>query len=267
MSELIDIKDFVNKVIRLKELDKLIIEALAKKEIEQFGKYLTEFHNLKQQVQKYILEHPVIDLPDIDEPDTRSLIQKIASGIPFQVEIALQGFPFLGKLDEVDIEELGSDLFYSWFCGDDYIRGLCEVGAVVISCGEIPSNLTKFVDEARDCYAFQKYNAVFSLCRTILEVCIKDFAATYKFIPSDYSNVRQLKYRNPDLNELINQLCDMRIFKGVHNQLHKIRRETNFFIHGNRIVKKQEAKKMLKDTLSAVHKLYEIEKSGQSSTK
>jgi len=255
------IKEIVKKSLRLKELDKLIIKSIAKLEIEQLPKYMVEFHDLKKQIKKYVLENPVIDLKSIEKPEVSSIIQLIVAGEPLQVEKVLAASSFLkGELDEVDLDELGSDLFYSWFCSDDYIRGLCEIGALVISCGEIPANLTKFVYEARDCYAFQQYNAVFSLCRTILEVCIKDLAAIYKLIPPDSGNVRQMKSRNPELNELINQLCDANnMFRGVRNQLHRIRRETNFIIHGNRIVKKQEAKDMLKDTLLVIHKVYEME--------
>jgi len=266
MDEHTVIDEIVKKSLRLKELDKLIIKSIAMLDVKQFPKYMVEFHDLKKQVKKYILENPVIDLQYIKKPEVRSIIQLIVAGEPFQVDRVLAASSLLtGELDEVDLDELGSDLFYSWFCSDDYIRGLCEIGALVISCGELPANLTRFVYEARDCYAFQQYNAVFSLCRTILEVCIKDLAAIYKLIPSDSGNVRQMKSRNPELNELINQICDANnIFRGVRNQLHKIRRETNFIIHGNRIVKKQEAKDMLKDTLSVIHKLYEIETSGRS---
>jgi len=258
--------DIVNKALRLKELDKLIIKAIANMEVKQLSKHIVEFRDLRKQVQSYVLEHPVISFQYTGEPDFLTTIQKITSGEPLQVDRVLSDSSFLrGELDEVDIDELGSDLFYSWFSHVEYIEGLLEIGALVISCGDIPANLSQFVYEARDCYAFQQYNAVFSLCRTILEVCIKDLSVTYKIIPSDSANVRQIKSRSLELNELINQLCDKnKIFRGVRNQLHKIRRETNFIIHGNRIVKKQEAKDMLKDTLSVIHKLYEIETSGRS---
>lgn len=257
--------DIVQKALRLKELDKLIIKAIASLEVKELPTYIIEFHDLKKEIRSYVIECPIVFLQEIESPEIRSIIHKIVSGEQFQVEYSLSNSPvkeFLkGELDEVDVDELGRELFYSWFSHADYIRGLYEIGALTISCGEIPANLSRYVREARDCYAFQQFNAVYSLCRTILEVCIKDLAGAYKIIPSDSDNVRQMMSRNPELNELINQLCDKnKVFRGVRNQLHKIRRETNFIIHGNRIVNKQEAKDMLKDTLLVIHKVYEMEK-------
>ena len=265
-------EDIVQKALRLKELDKLIIKAIANLEVEQLPKYIGEFGDLKKQIRSYGLEHPVVFLQDLDNLEIRSIIQKIISGEPFQVEKALSNSPieeFLkGELDEIEIDDLGSELFYSWYSHSEYIRGLYEIGALTISCGKIPDNLSRFVREARNCYAFQQFNAVFSLCRTTLEVCIKDLATTYKIIPSDSDNIKQMMTRSPELYELIEQLCgSYRVFKGIRNQLHKIRRETNFIIHGNRIVKKQEAKDMLQNTLLVIHKLYEIETSEHQKVK
>ena len=257
-------EDLIQKALRLKELDKLIIKAIATWDVEQLGKYIAEFNDSKKQIRSYGLEHPVVILQDIANPDARFIIQKIMSGEPFSVEKALSGSSieeFLkGELDEDDIENLGSELFYSWFSHYEYIKGLYEIGALTLSCGKIPANLSGFVDEARHCYTFRQFNAVFSLCRTILEVCIKDLATTCKILPADTDKIRRMTSRTPDLYDLINQLCDQfTIFDGVRNQLHKVRRGTNFIVHGNRLVKRQEAKNILKETLLVIHQLYEFE--------
>ena len=257
--------DMIHKALRLKELDILIIKAIATSDVSHLYEYIVEFNAAKKSIRTYGLEHPLINLQGIEDHSVRLIIQKVMSGEPFSVEKAMSGRPieeFLkGELDENEIEKLGSDLFYSWFCDYEYILGLYEIGALTLSCGEVPENLSRFVSEARHCYTFQQYNAVFSLCRTILEVCIKDIATKCKILPADMRNIRHISTsRTPDLYDIINQLCDKsNMFDVIRNQLHKVRRETNYIIHGNRIVKKKQAKDILKDTLLVIHQLYEIE--------
>jgi hypothetical protein len=205
-------EDMIQKALRLKELDKLIIRAIATSDMEQFIRSIEEFNDIKKQIRSFGLENPVVNLHDVENADARVIIQKIMSGIPFSVEKALANSSieeFLkGELNENDIEDLGSDLFYSWFSHYEYIKGLFEIGALIISCGKIPANLSGFVEEARHCYTFQQYSAVFSLCRTILEVCIKDIVTNCKILPADSENVRQMASRTPELIDLINKLCD-----------------------------------------------------------
>lgn len=254
----------IQKALRLKELDKLIIKAIAIWDLDQFSEYVVEFNDAKKHIRSYGLEHPLLNLQEIEDQDARLIIEKIMSGEPLSVEKAMSGSTieeFLkGELDENEIENLGSDLFYSWFSHYEYIEGLYEIGTLTLSCGKVPDNLSKYVDEARHCYVFQQYNAVFSLCRTILEVCIKDLAIAYKILPKDSHNVKYMKSRMPDLFDLINQLCDQFApFKQIKNRLHKIRLQSNFIIHGNRLVKKEEAKDTLKETLLVVHQLYDLD--------
>lgn len=260
--------DMIQKALLLQELDKLIVKAVATSEMDHFTEYIKEFNTAKKLIRSYALEYPVLNMQEIADHGARLIIQKVISGEPFSVEKAMSGNTteeFLkGELDESDIENLASDLFYSWFSHYEYLRGLYEIGALMLSCGKVPKNLSSFVDEARHCYAFQQFNAVFSLCRTILEVCIKDVATTYKILPADKRNIRQIASCTPDLYNLINQLCDQfTIFDAIRDQLHKVRRGTNGIIHGNRIVGKQGAKDMLKDTLLVVHRLYELESNRQ----
>jgi len=260
--------DMIQRALRLKELDKLIIKATATADVNHLIEYIVEFNTAKKLIRSYALEHPLLNMQEIADPNVSLIIQKVMSGEPFSVEKAMSGSTieeFLkGELDENDIENLGSDLFYSWFSHYEYLQGLYEIGALTLSCGKVPENLSRFVDEARHCYTFQQFNAVFSLCRTILEVCIKDVATKCKILPADKPNIKQMSSRTPELYDLINQLCDQfTIFDTIRYQFHKVRRDTNYIIHGNRIVNKQEAKDILKDTLFVVHQLYELESNRQ----
>jgi len=145
----------------------------------------------------------------------------------------------------------------------EYIQGIYEIGALTLSCGEIPEYLSRYVQEARQCYAFQQCNAVFSLCR-VMEICIKDIATKCNILPTDVHNIRHMASRSTELYSLIDQLCDnFTVFDAVRNRLHTIRKATNPIIHGNRRVRGKEAKQMLKETLLTIHHLYELESERQ----
>lgn len=260
--------EMIQKALRLKELDKLIIKAIATSDVDSFANCIVEFNTTMKLIRSYGLEHPLINIQEIDDLNARLIIQKVMSGEPFSVEKAMFGSTIeeylKGELDETDIEKLGSDLFYSWFSHYEYIQGLYEIGALTLSCGKVPDNLSRFFDEARHCYTFQQFNAMYSICRTILEICIKDVATACKILPVDFHNIRHLSSRTYDLCMLINQLCDnFKMFDTIREQLHKIRKGTNYIIHGNRLVKRDEAKDMLRETLLVIHRLYEIESARQ----
>jgi len=253
------------KALRLIELDKLVVKAIAAMNIDELVDYVSEFKNTKKFIRSYALEHPLVNMKEIENDNVRRIIQKIMSNEPFPVEMALSGGSTIkdylkGELDEEELEDLGSKLFYSWFSHYEYIQGLYEIGALTISCGKVPANLSRFVDEARHCFTFQQYNAVFSLCRTILEVCVKDVATKHEVLPSDQKNIRYMVSHAPELYGLINQLCEQcAAFEVIRVQLHEVRKGTNSIIHGNSIVTRKEAKEMLGKTLVAAHQLYELE--------
>lgn len=256
--------DIIQKALRLKELDKLIIKAVVNWDVDRLTEYLIEFKDAKKIIRTYGLKHHLVNIHEIKDKDARNIIQKVLSGESFSVEKALSGSEigeFLkGELNEDEIESLGFDLFYSWFSHYEYVEGLYEIGALAISCGRVPENLSRFVEEARQCFTFRQFNAVFSLCRTMLEICIKDAATRYKILPADIHNIKYMSSRTPDLNDLIDQLCDqVTIFDGVRDRLHRVRRRTNYIIHGNRLVGKEETKELLRETLSVIHEFYELE--------
>lgn len=115
----------------------------------------------------------MINLPDINDKFAKEILHKISQGEALPAERAFQGSVleeyFVDELHENEIEQLGSDLFYSWFSHYEYIEGLYNIGSLILSIGKIPENLVHFIHEARNCYAFQQYSAVYSLCRTILD--------------------------------------------------------------------------------------------------
>ena len=67
-----------------------------------------------------------------------------------------------------ELNEQASEWFYSWTCGEDYVRNLIEIGKMILKI-KVPQSLHDYVEEARKCFALNRYIAVCSLSRTIIE--------------------------------------------------------------------------------------------------
>lgn len=251
--------DLLKKASRVKELNKLVIKAVAEWDIEQLAKYVDEYRELKKEIKSVLMEHPVVNIPDIRDKYAREILQKISSGEILPVERAFQGSIleeyFIDKLEEDEIEQLGSDLFYSWFSHYEYIEGLYNIGSLILAVGKIPEYLAHFVSEARSCYAFQQYSAVYSLCRTILEISIRDVCVRNGIIQDKSEKVKPLEYYELDLHEMIVKICKLTKYKPLKERLNNIRLKTNFLIHGNKTISGEEAKDMLRETLKVVQEL------------
>ena len=150
------------------------------------------------------------------------------------------------------------DEFYIWFGPYEYVEKLYNIGSLILAVGHLPKHLSSFVDEARQCYAFHQYAAVYSLCRTMLEICVRDLSIKYEIIPGDTYKVKYQRNKKSDLINLIDQLCDKIHPLGKYrDQLHNVRMKGNNIVHGNRTVPAAEEEQILRDTLSVIHNLYE----------
>jgi hypothetical protein len=87
------------------------------------------------------------------------------------------------EVDDIeDINEAGNRLLRSWLSPQDYVLALLRVNAL-ISPVPVPETLRQFVEEARQCYAFDQPNAVYSLSRTILETAVNDICVRIGRMP------------------------------------------------------------------------------------
>jgi len=254
--------EVIEKALRLKEIDKEIVKAVVNRDVDSLMAHVSKFVDLKKEIKKKFIDNSIDILAGVKDKAARAILHKVFSGEPFPVEKAMEGSRLadflVDELTEQEIEQLGSDHFYSWFSHYEYIEGLYNIGSLILAVGKIPNNFERFVHEARSCFVFQQYNAVFTLCRTMLEITVKDLCIKNRILPKDVENIKQRKARIPDLYELINNLCDRtpkyRKFRG---KLHKIRSKGNFIVHGNKTVTKKEAETLLKETLDLIHFIYE----------
>jgi len=253
--------ELANAALQLKDVEKRLVKAIAEYHPDDVVRQLNEFVDLKRKIKSAMLLESVINVPGTGNEQARNILQRIATGEPFAIERATSGSRLTevlaAELDEAEIEELGSELFYSWFSHYEYIRALYDIGSLVLSVGKVPKNLENFVHEARSCYAFQQYAAVCALCRTMLEVAVKDLAIHNGILEDDSRNVRSFKRRHVELYDVIESLCKIDKFASHRDALHKIRRRGNDVVHGNAAVGVEEAEEFLKQTLTVVHEVYE----------
>ena len=273
-------EELISKVARLKELEESFGHALKKvKEdarlLDQAWGHLGEWIRVKKQIRLATLETSVLLIPGSVNKEARTIIQKIKLGEKLPLEKIFNGTAleelFEDELSDDEIDSLESDVFYSWFSGYDYVRDLYCVGTLIAGVGELPSSLSLFVDELRQCYVFQRYLAVYALCRTVIEITARDIYKKNDLDDPKSENrirVKELilrthpKFRFPDsaptLYQMIKMLTSLHPYERMGDRLHNIRKKTNPLVHGNRDVGGVKPAEIMRETLQAVHDLYEV---------
>lgn len=239
--------------LEMRCLNRLMVKAVAESDLPSLQKTLSEYVETKKRIKKQLLEIPT---PRIHDREALAILQRLSEGgnLPADnIVTALEKMSgvqgSLTTLSEEDIESLGSDLFYSWFSHYEYIEGLYEMGSLVVSIS-VPDHLSQFVNEAKNSYAFQQYNAVYSLCRTILESSVRDIYTRRPFNPQRQGNIIPMEeYRWRDLKNAV--------AKGALNtQVGDLYNELSSLIHGRKVASREAAKEAFESTLKTVHALY-----------
>jgi len=244
--------ELAKDAIELNKLDRTIVRLILEWNVEELFEKIQEFVDLKKKIKKNLIE---LDTVKIFDHKSQEVLTKINQDEPFQADkflIALEkqtgeSFEF-EKLDYEEIEEL-SDLFYSWFSHYEYLEGLYEIGSLIIGFS-VPEELKTYVSEARTSYAFQQYNAVYGLCRTILEIAIRHRCQRKGIIKRQKGNVIDFDEYRPA--ELINKSTT----GNLRDRVKEIYKSTSDLLHGRKTVNSDDAKKMFKATLRVVQDLY-----------
>lgn len=279
-------EELISKVDRLKELEESFSHSLNKAKednstLEQAVQHIIEWGNVKKQIRLDTLDTSVLSIQGSENKEARKIIQKINLGekLPFESIFTGTAFEklFETELYDDEIEHLESELFYSWFSGYDYIKELFGVGTLIVNVGDLPSSLSKFVDELRLCYVFQSYLAVYALCRTVLEISLRDVYDKNNLNNQESKNYRQVKEtisqtenflprdkkfrfpkKDPTLFQMIKMLISLDSYKHLGKALDDIREKTNPLVHGNIDDHKSKPMKIIRSTLQALHNLYEV---------
>ena len=239
--------------LELSRLNRLVVKNVAESNLSELGKALDDYVEIKKRVKTKLLD---TDTPKIHDKEALKILQKLSEGEKLQADKILaiiekeeglqDNFTDLG---DYEIESLGDELFYSWFSHYEYICALYRLGSLVVSIS-VPDHLRRFVSQAKNCYAFQQYGAVYSMCRTILESAVRDICLRRRLISKRHGNAINIEeYRWCDLRDAV-------ATGKLRTQIRDLYSELSSLIHGRKIISKEEAKQAFESTLKAVHALY-----------
>ena len=246
--------DLVRDATVLIEADRKVVKSVVESQLADFPKYLTEFRDIKLRVLRNLGEYGVID--GIDNQAKEILLRaqrKFPSDhILEQLSEEREDESFFYTLSDDEIADLGSDLLYSWISHYEYVRDIFKVNSLILKT-TIPRELTTYVREARNCFAFQQHNAVVSMCRTILEAAAKDLCEKQGFFVAHGENIISI---NPKVfNQLISAVCN----GALKRRAVKIYYSDGCpVVHGDRSINANEALRVLRETLDVVQELYSL---------
>ena len=155
---------------------------------------------------------------------------------------------------EKDLWALGDQ----WFGYRDlpgYVRRLMEARPLVLPV-DIPEDLHVFVHEARDCYASEHYNAVYSLTRTLLETAITDICLRLGLIPKNFYQGNYFK-DYPPYERIVRATSGN---SRLRNLILPLYERTSLLIHGGRTASAVQALTALGEAQAYVHELYTMHK-------
>jgi hypothetical protein len=239
--------------LRLYEVDREIVGAVLNMKFDIADELVEEFRSLKRDIQiAQIHSHQLA----IGSQEALTVLRQVRDGEPFHTERIFKvrndagdTFP-LDELTEEEIDDLGSDLFYAWFSRHEYVQSLYRLGTLLVTAN-VPSRVLGYMSEARQCYAFQQYNAVLSLCRTFIEATVRDICEQLGIMgtgPDAPLSVDERRFSplagaisKGKLRRRINQL-----YYGLASPV----------VHGVRSVSAEDARRAIKETLSLAEDLY-----------
>ncbi len=168
-------KELIQQAYTLIALDKKVVKAVVESDFEKIPSLVSEFRDTKISVLKKFSESSIVE--NVDD-ETRQILDRVQREFPtdniishFDNNTGTDSSFFELSWEEAD--EIGSDLLYSWISHYEFVRDLFKVNTLIFQA-TIPTVLRQYINEVRNCFAFQQYNATISLCRTILEAAAKD---------------------------------------------------------------------------------------------
>lgn len=242
-----------NDLLALELIDRRVIKAAVEGKLESLIQSVSEYKALRNSIQTRLLDQPVVSIDDARAID---LLRKITTGEGMPTEKIIEHINSIagsdqshGKFDQESLDTLGSDLFYSWFSHVEYVTGLAELRPLVVRAS-VRENVARLVRQIKDCYAFQQYEAAYSLCRTVIEASIRDICFRCRLIPDLAEN--EILFKRFTWKQLREKVAS----GSLEEQLKLIYSELCTVLHGRREVSKEEARQAFENTLGVIEKLY-----------
>ena len=240
-------------LLALDIIDRRVVKAVVERDGENLIPAVSEYQSLRKSIRTRLLNQTVATVDDARAID---LLRKITTGDGLPTDRILEHMVSMTGSDQLpeefgdeELDALGSNLFYSWFSHVEYITGLAELRPLVVRT-LVGENVARLVQQIKDCYAFQQYEAAYSLCRTVIEASIRDICVRCQLFPNLGENVILFeKFNWRQLREKVSS-------GSLEEQLKLIYSELSMVLHGRKTVSKDEARHAFENTLQVVEKLY-----------
>lgn len=151
------------------------------------------------------------------------------------------------QFEDERLEEIAQDLFLVWFNQYDYVYGLLDTATIIIKNIDFPDKLHSLINEVRQCVVFQNYLAAGIMLRTITEVAVNDI------LQKNFESLDEY-----DLSEKLAYLKEEPGFTMPASILDAYRRDLNKYVHGERIMSKDQLQGYLEIVLDQIQELYEV---------
>jgi len=254
--------DLKTDLLKLQELDEALKQSKALSSVNNdewnaFLQQAVEVVLLKNKLNTEFVKSSTLIL---DDENAIGLLTKINSGKLLFADLIIRSFEEvtgkqleLNKLDWQELNALASDHLYSWFGPTEYIERLIEIGSLVLNIS-IPKELDSIVNQARQCYAFEQYIAVYLLCRTILESAMRDICLRIgKIEKIEDTKIFYEKYRPKDLIKFVSN-CDSELKGRVEKLYHE---RLSAIVHGLKLSDSDGAQYAFRETIMMVQELYQ----------
>jgi hypothetical protein len=242
-------------LLMLEVIDRRVIKAVVEGNRQNLIPAVSEYASLRKKIRTGLLDQSVASVDDARAID---LLREITTGEGLPTDslirhlISMTGSDQLpAEFGEEELDALGSDLFYSWFSHVEYVTGLAELRPLVVRAS-VGGKVSQLVRQIKDCYAFQQYEATYSLCRTVIEASIRDICIRCKLFPNLGENVILFeKFNWRQLREKVSS-------GSLEEELKQIYSELSTVLHGRKTVSKEDARHAFENTLRVVEKLYMV---------
>jgi hypothetical protein len=213
------IDDHLKELRRLQTIAK---QTLDNDDFEGWIRALPSVMLAAEKLRKHLLKSPIVALRD---SDLRQFLPKVE----------------IGEFD--DVKEVSSNFFAERFDPTDYFTRLLKVNTLVLPV-EFPQMLSRFCEEARQCYSLGLDIAMLSLCRMVLEVAINDIAKRVGQLSANQS---------PGMRTRMRWIAG----KAGHHKVYKHYESLCEIVHGRSLGGDRNALTFLTTTLGLVSWLYE----------
>ena len=240
--------------LRLGALDQQVVRALVERDDHALRTAWVAYVDLRERLRTVLLDKSAAQVSDSSAAE---ILRRVGSGEGLSSDEIIdrlvassdqdQSTP---EFDDSTLEELGSELFYSWYSHHEYVRALGELRPLILR-GTAPQSVKHLTWQVKQCYAFQQYDAAYALCRTLLEASIRDICVRRRLFPDLGENVILFeKYRWSQLRDKVSSGPLRTKLKDLYARLSAV-------LHARSTVGAEEARKTFGETLEVIEWMYE----------